>query len=260
MIRARHVRQLGLLLGVLACSLDDRELRPAAVAGMAGQNNAAGRGGNGPESEGGAAGADESLQAGSGNDGEGGAGRGSTGQAGTGGLVEGCADLDTDGVADCTITLLNTPSFASNVEDWSAVGDAELRWDRKNALGDRPSGSAKLSASGAFARATQCVPLTGEKLLIAYANAFVESDDEDANARALLEVAYFASDDCSGESDGFFETPPTDRMNDWTTVHAGSVASAATRSVLVTLIGVKAGAAAGQSAYFDNVLLSAQDL
>jgi hypothetical protein len=44
-------------------------------------------------------------------------------------LYLGCADLDTDGVADCKSTLLETPSFTDDVSPWVAVGDAALSWD-----------------------------------------------------------------------------------------------------------------------------------
>jgi hypothetical protein len=236
---ARYVCCLALLLGPIACALDDRTLLPGPV-GAAGSGEADAGGGEGP--------------------GNGGQGSGGSGQSGGGDLVDGCADLDTDGVADCTVTLVHTPSFESDVSGWTATGDAELNWDEKNALSDSPSGSAKLSSRTSIAHATQCVPVDGRKLIVAYANVFVEAPEGSEDARASLEVSYFASDDCSDVPEGFFETPASNQLNAWTTIHAGSVSLTTTRSVSVTLVGVKAQAASSQSAYFDNVMLSVREL
>jgi hypothetical protein len=236
---ARYVHCLALLLGPITCGLDDRTLLPS-PSGTAGSGEAARGGAEDP-----------------GNGGEGG---GSSGQPVGGDLVDGCADLDTDGVADCTVTLVHTPSFESDVSGWTASGDSELSWDAKNALSDSPSGSAKLSGRTAIAQATQCVPVDGRKLIVAYANAFVEAPEDAEGARASLEVSYFANDDCSDTPEGFFETPASNQLNAWTTIHAGSVSLPTTRAVSVTLVGVKAQGATKQSAYFDNVMLSARDL
>jgi hypothetical protein len=228
-----------LLLGAIACALDDRTLRLSS-GGVAGSGDADTGGGEGP--------------------GNGGQGSGGSGQSGRGDLVDGCADLDTDGVADCTVTLVDTPSFESDVSGWVATGDAELSWDEKNALSDAPSGSAKLSSRTSIAHATQCVPVDGRKLIVAYANVFVEAPEDSEGARASLEVSYFANDECSDTAEGFFETPASNQVNAWTTIHAGSVSLTTTRSVSVTLVGVKARAASSQNAYFDNVMLSVREL
>jgi len=257
---ARYVRQLPLLLGLLACALDDRVLRPTDT-GAAGESAARGGspdGNAGERAEAGTAGADEDPRGGSGH-GMSGKGGSSNGQGGRAPLVEGCADLDTDGVADCTITLVSTPSFESDVSGWFPIGDAELSWDPKNALNDEPSGSAKLSGRPPLVQATQCVPIDAEKLLIVYASAFVETKENADDAQAVLEISYFASDDCTGVFEGFFETPPSSETNAWTTIHAGSLSPPTTRSVSVTLVGGKARDATTQSVYFDNVMLKAQD-
>src|SRR5690349_6177499 len=102
---------LALALCVCACSLDTRQLSGAA-------------GGAGMQSTGGSGGA------------SGGTPDGGAGAATSSDLVDGCADLDTDGVADCTVTLVSNASFTSDVSDWAPVGDASLTWDSQNALSD----------------------------------------------------------------------------------------------------------------------------
>jgi hypothetical protein len=111
------------------CALDDRVLRgPAASHGGA---SAAGEGGGG-EAAWHSAGAPPGQ-----------------------GWVDGCADLDTDGVADCTVTLVRSPSFTSDVSGWTALGDATLTWSAKNASTDLPSGAAELSSPSSLGRAQQ---------------------------------------------------------------------------------------------------------
>jgi hypothetical protein len=187
------------------------------------------------------------------------------GAASSSDLIDGCADLDGDGVADCEATLVENPTFTRNVRSWKALGDAELSWASKNALDDRPSGSAKLSdntpfASAPLSQAIQCVPSAGETLMIAYANAFVDPGDADESPEAELAVTFFDSDDCSGEAGSYFETPPSSVAGAWTTIQAGGLTSETTRSVSVALVGVKAKAASELTVYFDNVMLKTEPL
>jgi hypothetical protein len=180
-----------------------------------------------------------------------------------GDLIDGCADLDTDGVADCEVTLVDNPSFSSDVSGWSTSGDTKLRWSKKNALDDDGSGSAKLTdgtpaASAPRASAFQCVAVDGNSLIVAWANALVEASDAgDEQAQAELEVTFVDGDDCNGTSSGYFETPPTTVTGGWTVVQAGALAPASTHSVAVALVGIKAPDAADLSVYFDNVMVKA---
>jgi hypothetical protein len=231
-----------LALGVSACSVDERELVPApSEVSTAGASSGSG----GAEAEGG--GGEAASNSG-------------------GGLVDGCADLDTDGVGDCGTTIVENPTFAEDVEGWEAAGGATLRWARKNALADLPSGSAEVTVQSpelGFPRvmATQCVGLDGEWLIVAYASAFVEpTEDSDDPVRGQLEVNFFEGEDCAGVSDGFFETPVTSRMGEWTTIQAGGVSRSSTRSVSIALVGVQAASAAELTVYFDNVMLKANAL
>ena len=170
------------------------------------------------------------------------------------GLVAGCADLDTDGVADCEVTLVETPSFRDGVDGWLALEGTSLSWSEKNALSDQPSGSA-LVQGAPRSSATQCLPLRGQQLVIAYASVFVEADD-DATAQALLAVSFFDSAGCDSESRGSLETPANGVVGEWSTIHAGWLSYPETRSLSVTLVGVKGSADA--KFYFDNVMLKAQ--
>jgi hypothetical protein len=183
-------------------------------------------------------------------------------------LVDGCADLDTDGVADCKVTLVKNPSFSSDVTSWTAVGAATLLWDPRNALADSPSGCALLGLQGSsdadgsvLARATQCVATSGKQLFIAYANALVEASAGMRDpSRAELEVSFFDSDDCAGERTGYYDTPPSQSVGEWVTIQAGGVSAVRTRSLAVALAGLKPNRAEKLQICFDNILLKSEPL
>jgi hypothetical protein len=235
--------------GALFCALalgaciDDRQLEPAppAFEGVAGDG--------GDPSDGPASGGQPSTPPDTNDD-----------------LVGGCADLDTDGVADCDATLVDNPSFSTDVTGWSTSGTSKLSWSSKNALDDADSGSAKLTddspaASAPRASAYQCVKLEGNTLVVAWANAFVEAGDAgDEPPRAELEVTFIDGDDCTGTTGGYFETPPTSVTGGWTVVQAGARAPASTHSVAVALVAIKSADSADLSVYFDNIMLKAVPL
>jgi hypothetical protein len=229
----RMARWLGLVnlsLLVSACSIDRRDLSASTAGGGAEPN---------PGS---------SAQAGAEDSTPGGV---------SGRLVNGCADLDTDGVADCKTTLVANPTFKETVEDWRALTETQLSWETKNALEDLPSGSAYLKGSNERAQAAQCVRLEGKRLVIAYASAFVATEAE--RGQAVLELSFFDSSDCSGESVSYFDTPPSNVTNAWTTIQAGWVSPPTTASVSVALVGLKPDGAEEIQVYFDNVMLKAQE-
>lgn len=242
-----NVRRLGsvlLLLGSWACSVDDRELSLDTAMG--------GEGGSAAQAAGhsGKAGSDANGSA------EGGAG----GTPGDDGLVDGCADLDTDRVGDCTVTLVKTPTFTKDVEGWEPLGDATLTWDAKNALSDSPSGSAKLSAASQRASAAQCLKLAGSRLVIAYANAFVEPTwDGEPAAQAQLQVSFYEGSKCAGDPNGFFETPPSTEAGTWVTIQAGGLSDEKTGSLSIALVGARSTSQSALDVYFDNVMLKTQD-
>ena len=235
-----------------ACSLDHRQLQ-LAVAGM------------GPA----ASGADDQGLAG-----RAGQAAGSSGQGGAseGGSVEsaipvagGCADLDVDGVSDCTESNVQNGDFERDVAHWQPDMDTSVEWDASNAAGDPPSGSALIASPGlidaaatgvALRAAQQCIPMSGTKLVIVYANALVEPG-QDQQGRAEVDVAFFDSEDCSGPLTSSFSTPqPLDgSVGSWLTLKAGSVSAATTRSAQIKLALLKPFRALSFQARFDNVLL-----
>jgi hypothetical protein len=183
-------------------------------------------------------------------------------------MIDGCIDLDEDGIADCRETLLLNATFDTDVEAWHSEGSAELVWDERNAADDLPSGCAMLEASGSAApgaeasatqSASQCSKVTGKRLVIVYANTFV---DADLAGQARLEVQFFESDSCTGAYSSNFVTPqPLDaERGKWLALKAGSVSGVKTQSVLARLVVSRPLDAASVRARFDNVLLKATEI
>ena len=251
---------------VVACSVDQRALHtesdddsPSAGESSTPNPGVAGSPGHEmPQNEGGAAG--EGQQQPSSN-----AGSPTTPQLPP--LVGGCADLDTDGVPDCSVTLVKNPTFGSDVTSWDAAAAASLEWNDENALADAPSGCARLIATGKSDidgsspfRASQCVAVPANHLIIAYANALVMSDEPaDDGSQAQLEISFFDGDGCQGAQNGNFFTPPS-AASAWSTIQAGGVSGPATTSVLVSLVGLKPYRAETLSVCFDNVMLKTKAL
>ncbi|HYQ18243.1 MAG TPA: hypothetical protein VEQ58_20855 [Polyangiaceae bacterium] len=217
----------------LGCSVDDRELHSDASHGGSGSDSM-----NGSQA---------------GDDGPSPSGGGTAGTSSGSTLVDGCADLDTDGIGDCKATLVNNGAFHEDVSDWTASPGAELIWDEKNALDDLPSGSAKLQTTASRASGTQCLSMQGARLVIAYANAFVE--DDTALGQAELQVSFFDSENCSGAPSLTFETPRSSSSNAWTIVQAGQVSASTTNSASIELTALKPDSAQELDVYFDNVML-----
>jgi hypothetical protein len=185
-------------------------------------------------------------------------------------LVDGCPDLDGNGVGDCQETLLDNGDFKLDVDGWSPDSDADLSWDEQNAAGDAPSGSALLKgtnsaapgASGSVLRfAKRCLPINGSQLVTVYANAFV-AGGQAADGHAEVDVYFFDVAACGGTSVTSFSTPqPLDATTDkWLTLKAGSVSGPNAQSALVTIALSQPLSAASFSAHFDNVLLKTQTL
>jgi hypothetical protein len=237
---------LTLSLAVLACSVDHRKLNQDTPSGA-----------HSPPSDGGRAGSSNVNVGGD-----------DSSPSVAPPLVDGCADLDTDGVADCSVTLVKNAGFESDTDGWTTVDGSPLVWDGENALSDSPSGSALLTAEGstdiegsALFRAAQCIPAGAGQLVIAYANAWVAGAEEaDAAAHAELRVSYFDAEACTGDATGYFVTPPNAATDAWVTVQAGGVTGPATASILVELTGVKPYRTAKLRAYFDNIMVKLQPL
>jgi len=249
-------------LALPACSVDDRELQqaadssggsgaePSSPAGAAGRGGADSRGGAPATND---AGTTASTAA------------GASGEANRPSIptVDGCPDLDTNGIADCKETEITNPDFEQDIAGWNADTGATLTWAAADALSSTESGSALLAASGAvdapgssLVSASQCVPVGSNQVVIVYANAFVDADQDNAG-QASVYVSFFDDAHCSGASSGGFNTPaPLDAETGvWLTVQAGSLTSAGTASALVKLAIQKPYRAAAFQARFDNILL-----
>lgn len=259
-------RWIGLLgIFAVACSLDQRVLHHDASIGVT-----AGSAGNGNGNGNGTAGTHDTADAGM--DGvEPEAGSAGTQEPGSNGgssssglppLVDGCADLDSDGVADCTVTRTQNSAFGRDVRGWTALGAASLTWDPDNALADTPSGCARLRVSNDGAmiyRATQCVAVPADQIIIAYANARVEMAAAATQvAHAQLELSFFDTPDCAGKSTKYFATPPSEASSNWVTIQAGGVSATTTTAVSVALVGIRPTTADALSVCFDNVMIKAK--
>jgi hypothetical protein len=254
---------------LLGCSVDERDLQlaPGGSAGL-GSSTSPGSSGNG-----GVSGSDPSTAGGGGLDASTISDAGAAGDAGAVEpapipTVDGCADLDMNGVADCQETIVTNPDFKQDTSAWSAETDTTLTWDPSDAIGDASSGSALVAsqgvidadASGAALRAaSQCVPVASKQLVTAYANALVDTG-QDADGHAEIDVFFFDGSSCQGTFTGSFSTPqPLDAApGSWITLHAGSVAGNTVKSALVKLAISKPFRAASFQASFDNVLIKVQ--
>jgi hypothetical protein len=257
-------------VALAGCSLDTRQLRYELGSGgqagsaaqppaHAGANGA--RAGAAPVGDAGAGGTEDEA---------GGAPSMPNGSAGAAQvpLVEGCPDLDGNGVGDCDETLLKNSDFKVDVADWNPDTDTTVTWDAANAAGDVASGSALVAstapassgAAGSTLRVVrQCLPVTGKQLLLAYANVLVDAS-QPAAGHAELDVYFFDVAACAGAYVTTFYTPqPLDASTySWLTLKAGSVSGPNTKSALVTLALSVPLSAASFSARFDNVLVKIQ--
>jgi hypothetical protein len=187
-------------------------------------------------------------------------------------LIDGCADLDGDGISDCEETRVVNAEFGSDVSGWSPDAEAgdsfttTLTWDPENASGSDPSGSASVTVSGAvdfngsvLRAATQCILVDSQQLVVVYANAFVDLGQDPAGG-AEVDVYFFDASDCTGLATSSFSTPtPADAyLGTWLTLHAESLSGVATHSALIKLGVAKPFRSATFSARFDNVLLKVQ--
>ncbi len=186
-------------------------------------------------------------------------------------FVDGCADLDRNGVGDCKETLLKNADFETDISDWTAEQDTLLEWNMHDAWGvEGTSGSALVSSVGVLdpnsdnavlRAASQCVAVGGMQLVTVYANAFVESGQPDLTGRAQIVVFFFDGDNCTGAFTNSFTTPQpldTDGIDTWLELKAGSVTGLSTKSILVKLGLSRAYKAESFRARFDNLLVKAQ--
>jgi hypothetical protein len=245
------------------CSVDDRQLQPAPDGDGGSAATQGGAHGSSVAGSSGKSGTSGSNSAGAVADSEGGAG-GDVVQPPTIATVDGCPDLDADGVSDCQQTLVANAGFATNVASWHADTGASLTWDPRDALNDATSGTALLSAaSGAFdsggsslVTASQCIAVTGGQIVIAYANVLIDKG-QDSTGQAAIYVDLFGASGCAGTAASTFFTPmPEDASaGEWLTLQAGLKSSGGTQSARVMLAIEKPFQAESYHARFDNILV-----
>jgi hypothetical protein len=268
-------------LALLGCPIDDRELKLAddGGSGGGGAGSNGGRGGSGGAGTGGHR-AGSSGSAGLGGGGSsggtppqatGGTGGGGSDAGGNGGtaagngpeLVEGCVDLDGNGVGDCKETLLQNADFKSDVENWLVGASPQITWSELNPALDVPSGSAAVSfvseasdEDGVIgAAAAQCLRVEGDAKLELAGNAFIGPDQ--GEGLATISAWSFETDDCSGARLDAFDLAHS-QTGLWLTLRGEPTLPPATRSLLVRLGVTKAVRAATFQVLFDNVLVRKQ--
>jgi len=267
-VTARFIAGFIACATVASCSIDNRDLQ-------SGGDSSSGGSGTGGAFQGSSAGAPGAGKCGVSSANE--AGSQSLAEAGAAGqsatpvaqiaTVDGCADLDEDGVADCQQTLLSNSTFDANVMHWNADAGASLTWDPRDALAAPGSGAAVLTAeSSAFDAggsslftAGQCVRVTGGQIVIAYANALVD-DGQDESGQAAVYVDFYDASDCTGMSTSSFSTPQPVAASPgaWLTLKAALLTSAGTHSARVMLAIEKPFVAQSFHARFDNLLLKSE--
>ncbi len=266
---ALNVAAVFLLLG---CPVDERELAVAPDA--AGGNitiggRTAGSGGVPRGGSAGAGGAPSEPPAG-GSLGLGDAG--SAGDANAGGgdaapttppVIDGCVDLDENGVADCQETLADNADFKVDTANWSADLDGVIRWTAQNSYGATPSGSAAVAGVGVLEQdglgqtaSKQCVPVPeGSNSLVALASFFIKPGQ--GEGLAGVSVFFFEDANCSGSPNGPLSAARGD-TDAWTTLQANGPVPVTAASMLVRLTVTKPFRSASFEVLFDNVLIRGQ--
>jgi hypothetical protein len=104
--------------------------------------------------------------------------------------------------------VVNT-GFATDLSGWGTFGttspdDGTRTWNSDDVNAAPTSGSAEFTvdAAGAKVGLAQCLPATGGQNYLYYARAKFLAGQSTGLSRAVMEVAYYASADCSGASAG----------------------------------------------------------
>jgi len=252
----------------LGCKVDNRELKGGAGSSGASNTSTGGRStnggvGNAHAGEGGAGELPEAAAAGAGTPAAGGAG----GATDTGPvappLVDGCVDLDENGVGDCTETLLKNASFKLDTLDWTADVGATLGWSDSNAYEDLPSGAGLVASTvGArdvdglvLASATQCVPVAAGTKLEIIANVFIKPGQ--GEGLAGISIFFFDQASCMGNIKDSFDTSGA-ATGTWSTLRGVHTVADGVGSMLVRLTASKPYRSESFEAKFDNILVKSQ--
>jgi hypothetical protein len=243
-----------------ACPVDDRRLSASLSTGGA-QNQAS------DASLAAQPGADDSVATGGGNAGDPDT-AGSAGQAGEPGaatpeFVDGCADLDSDRVSDCTESAVANSEFDTDVSHWTAEANATLVWSSRDLLGEPGSGSALVTSSDeidaagdSFAAAEQCVAVSTGQVIDIFAISYIDADQ--VAGRASISLWFFPTAGCPGDtSSEVYETTEQFATQTVISLRGTKAVPDGMQSMRVRLGAIKPFQADSFSVRFDDVLIHA---
>jgi hypothetical protein len=255
--RGPRLRLIGLLCVpwlLWGCPVDDRIL--SANLGDAGEPRA----GGGSSSGGGG-------QAALGSDTPSVGGEDAAGDGGQAGgpptFVDGCPDLDGDGVSDCTETAVKNSTFDADVSSWASESGATIAWNAKDLLDQAGSGSALVTSTGSidaagdsFVAANQCIPVSDGQVVDLVANTYIDAGQ--VTGRASISLWFFPVADCPGDSSpDVFETSAVFATEKVQTLRGRKAVPAGMLSLRVRLGVIKPFQAETFSVHFDSVLVHA---
>ena len=236
---------------------DDEAVTLAGSSGQAHHTSSAGRGGSwgGSGMAGGLAGAGESDESGAG------------GVAGEPPrlppLVDGCADLDENGAADCKESEVSNSRFVADVDGWRADTGVSISWSTRDAYGDETSGSALVEASGTSDNdalgtfpASQCVPVVPGETARLFAEVRVSSGQ--GMGFAGLQVWFFDAPGCVGSLQSSLSTPYSNQLDTWLPLSGEAMVPRGAKSASVRLAVIKPFKGPLFATHFDNVLFATQ--
>jgi hypothetical protein len=180
----------------------------------------------------------------------------------TGGVAgSSCADLDFNQKPDCLETLVRNSTFDVSVTGWRAEPGMIVRWDELDALTSKSSGSIAITNptvvpggvgfySGA---ATQCTCVAGGGQYYLAAQTYLRGSA--GAARASVALAFYASDDCSGDALTSSTTPTISFNGAWLTPTITTTVPVGAQSALLRLVVSKNLAQDPAEVMFDNILL-----
>jgi len=176
-------------------------------------------------------------------------------------LVDGCSDLDTDGVSDCKETAVENFAFNSDVSSWLPEPSTDIAWTAQDLLEQPGSGSALITSSEALdadgdslVAAAQCIHVTEGKLVDVFANAYIAAGQ--VAGAAALSLLFFPAADCPGDTPpSVYETPALFASEEVLTLNGKTGVPPGMVSMRVRLGVIKPFRAESFSVHFDNVLI-----
>ncbi|HEY1536699.1 MAG TPA: hypothetical protein VGF76_21910 [Polyangiaceae bacterium] len=178
-------------------------------------------------------------------------------------FVDGCPDLDGDGVSDCTETAVKNSTFDADVSSWASESGATIAWNAKDLLDQAGSGSALVTSTGSidaagdsFVAANQCIPVSDGQVVDLVANTYIDAGQ--VTGRASISLWFFPVADCPGDSSpDVFETSAVFATEKVQTLRGRKAVPAGMLSLRVRLGVIKPFQAETFSVHFDSVLVHA---